>query len=308
MMRAPSKISRVARRMRKNAVLYLLLLLPLAYIIIFKYIPMYGAQIAFRDYRITRGIWDSPWVGFKYFVKFLNNRMFERVMVNTLRINFYSLLTFPCSIIFAFMLHYLPFKRFRKTLQIVSYAPHFISTVVMCGLILNYFSTFGMFNQLRSLLGLESVNYLSNAEAFPALFVWTGVWQGVGYGSILYISALSGVDYELHEAAIMDGATILKRVWHIDLPGILPMVMVMLVLRCGSLLSVGYEKVYLLQNDLNLKTSEVISTYVWKQGISATLPQYSYSTAVGLFTSVINLFMLVLVNGISKRMTSHSIW
>lgn len=308
MMRTSFSISRVAKRMRKNAVLYLLLLLPIAYIIIFKYVPMYGAQIAFRDYRITRGIWESPWVGLKYFEKFLNNRMFERVMVNTLRINFYSLLTFPCSIIFAFMLHYLPFKRFRKTLQIVSYAPHFISTVVMCGLILNYFSTFGMFNQLRSLLGLESVNYLSNAQAFPALFVWTGVWQGVGYGSILYISALSGVDYELHEAAIMDGATILKRVWHIDLPGILPMVMVMLVLRCGSLLSVGYEKVYLLQNDLNLKTSEVISTYVWKQGISATLPQYSYSTAVGLFTSVINLFMLVLVNGVSKRMTSHSIW
>lgn len=307
-MSAPSRFSRVARRMRKNAVLYLLLLLPLAYIIIFKYVPMYGAQIAFRDYRITRGIWESPWVGLKYFEKFLNNRMFERVMVNTLRINFYSLLTFPCSIIFAFMLHYLPFKRFRKTLQIVSYAPHFISTVVMCGLILNYFSTFGMFNQLRSVLGLESVNYLSSAEAFPALFVWTGVWQGVGYGSILYISALSGVDYELHEAAIMDGATILKRVWHIDLPGILPMVMVMLVLRCGSLLSVGYEKVYLLQNDLNLKASEVISTYVWKQGISATSPQYSYSTAVGLFTSVINLFMLVLVNGVSKRMTSHSIW
>lgn len=307
-MSSTSRISRVARRMRKNAVLYLLLLLPLAYIIIFKYVPMYGAQIAFRDYRITRGIWESPWVGLKYFEKFLNNRMFERVMVNTLRINFYSLLTFPCSIIFAFMLHYLPFKRFRKTLQIVSYAPHFISTVVMCGLILNYFSTFGMFNQLRSLVGLESVNYLSNAQAFPALFVWTGVWQGVGYGSILYISALSSVDYELHEAAIMDGATILKRVWHIDLPGILPMVMVLLVLRCGSLLSVGYEKVYLLQNDLNLKTSEVISTYVWKQGISATLPQYSYSTAVGLFTSVINLFMLVLVNGVSKRMTSHSIW
>lgn len=308
MMRTSFRISRVAKRMRKNAVLYLLLLLPIAYIIIFKYVPMYGAQIAFRDYRITRGILESPWVGFKYFEKFLNDRMFERVMVNTLRINFYSLLTFPCSIIFAFMLHYLPFKRFRKTLQIVSYAPHFISTVVMCGLILNYFSTFGMFNQLRSLLGLESVNYLSNAQAFPALFVWTGVWQGVGYGSILYISALSGVDYELHEAAIMDGATILKRVWHIDLPGILPMVMVMLVLRCGSLLSVGYEKVYLLQNDLNLKTSEVISTYVWKKGISATLPQYSYSTAVGLFTSVINLFMLVLVNGVSKRMTSHSIW
>ncbi|MGI6700263.1 MAG: ABC transporter permease [Christensenellales bacterium] len=296
------------RSLQKNAMQYLLLLLPITYIIVFKYVPMYGAQIAFRDYRITKGIWESPWVGFKHFEKFLTNRMFKRVMVNTLRINLYSLLTFPCSIIFAFMLHYVPYKRFRKTVQLVSYAPHFISTVVMCGLILNFFSTYGLINQLRSVLGLESVNYLSNANAFTPLYIWTGVWQGVGYGSILYVSALSGVDYDLHEAAIMDGATILKRIWHIDLPSILPMIVVMLVLRCGSLLSVGYEKVYLLQNDLNIKASEVISTYVWKQGVSATLPQYSYSTAVGLFTSVINLSMLVIVNNLSKKLTQHSIW
>ncbi len=307
-MRYPRTLPQRVRRLRKNAVLYLLLLLPVVYIILFKYVPMYGAQIAFRDYRLSLGIWDSPWRGLKHFRNFLQNRMFKRVMTNTLRINFYSLLTFPCSILFAFMLHYVPFRRFRKTVQLVSYAPHFISTVVMCGLILNYFSSFGMFNQLRGLLGMEPVNYLSNAGAFPALYVWTGVWQGVGYGSILYISALSGVDHELHEAALIDGASLLKRIWHIDLPGILPMVMVMLVLRCGSLLNVGYEKVYLLQNDLNLKTSEVISTYVWKQGISATIPQYSYSTAVGLFTSVINLTMLVIVNALSKRITSHSIW
>ncbi len=302
------KMRKKLRRIRGNAVLYVLLLLPVAYIIIFKYIPMYGAQIAFRDYRLSKGIWESPWVGWENFRLFFNNRMFERVLTNTLRINLYSLMTFPCSIIFAFMLHYVPFKRFRKTVQIVSYAPHFISTVVICGMILNYFSSFGMINQLRGLFGLSSVNYLGNANYFTALYVWTGVWQGVGYGSILYISALSGVDSELHEAAIIDGATILKRIWHIDIPCILPMVMVMLVLRCGSMLNVGYEKVYLLQNSLNLKTSEVISTYVWKQGISASIPQYSYASAVGLFTSVINLAMLVLVNWLSKRLTSHSIW
>jgi putative aldouronate transport system permease protein len=307
-MRQANHFNRLKRSLQKNAMQYLLLLLPITYIIVFKYVPMYGAQIAFRDYRITKGIWESPWVGFKHFEKFLTNRMFKRVMVNTLRINLYSLLTFPCSIIFAFMLHYVPYKRFRKTVQLVSYAPHFISTVVMCGLILNFFSTYGLINQLRSVLGLESVNYLSNANAFTPLYIWTGVWQGVGYGSILYVSALSGVDYDLHEAAIMDGATILKRIWHIDLPSILPMIVVMLVLRCGSLLSVGYEKVYLLQNDLNIKASEVISTYVWKQGVSATLPQYSYSTAVGLFTSVINLSMLVIVNNLSKKLTQHSIW
>ena len=307
-MRQANHFNRLKRSLQKNAMQYLLLLLPITYIIVFKYVPMYGAQIAFRDYRITKGIWESPWVGFKHFEKFLTNRMFKRVMVNTLRINLYSLLTFPCSIIFAFMLHYVPYKRFRKTVQLVSYAPHFISTVVMCGLILNFFSTYGLINQLRSVLGLESVNYLSNANAFTPLYIWTGVWQGVGYGSILYVSALSGVDYDLHEAAIMDGATILKRIWHIDLPSIFPMIVVMLVLRCGSLLSVGYEKVYLLQNDLNIKASEVISTYVWKQGVSATLPQYSYSTAVGLFTSVINLSMLVIVNNLSKKLTQHSIW
>lgn len=299
---------RRSTRLRRNAALYALLLLPMAYIIIFKYVPMYGAQIAFRDYGISRGIWESRWVGWQYFEQFLTNRMFKRVLTNTLRINLYSLMTFPCSIIFAFMLHYLPSRRFRKSVQMVSYAPHFISTVVICGLILSYFSSFGMVNQLRGVLGLSSVNYLGDAEMFTALFVWTGVWQGMGYGSILYTSALSGVDSELHEAAIIDGADILKRVWHIDIPGILPLIMVMLVLRCGSLLNIGYEKVYLLQNSLNLRASEVISTYVWKQGITATIPQYSYASAVGLFTSVINVFMLVIVNFIAKRTTHHSIW
>lgn len=296
------------RRIKRNAALYLLLLLPVTYIIVFKYVPMYGAQIAFRDYSLTKNIWDCTWVGLKYFRQFFNNRMFSRVLNNTLRINLYSLCTFPCSIIFAFMLHYVPFKRFRKTVQVVSYAPHFISTVVICGMILNYFSTYGMVNQLLGLLGIKSVNFLGSADAFTPLYVWTGVWQGVGYGSILYISALSGVDAELHEAAVIDGANILQRIWHIDFPSILPMVMVMLVLRCGSMLDLGYEKVYLLQNTLNLKASEVISTYVWKQGISATLPQYSYATAVGLFTSAINLLMLVIVNWVSKRITRYSIW
>ena len=307
-MQLSAKTRNFLRRMRKNWVLYAMLLLPLAYIIIFKYVPMYGAQIAFRDYKLTKGITESLWVGLKHFDKFINGRMFSRLLTNTLRITMYSLATFPCSIVFAFMLNYMPFKRFRKAVSIVSYAPHFISTVVICGIILNFFSSFGMINQFRGLFGLEAINFLSEAELFAGLYVWTGVWQGVGYGSIIYVSALSGVDNELHEAAIIDGATILKRVWHIDLPGILPMVMVMLVLRCGSLLSVGYEKVYLLQNTLNTTHSEVISTYVWKQGISASTPQYDYASAVGLFTSVVNLIMLVTVNWISRRMTSHSIW
>lgn len=302
------KHGKLKYRLRRNAILYVMLLLPMTYIILFKYVPMYGAQIAFRNYSLSKGIWNSPWVGWKYFEQFFKNRLFSRVLTNTLRINFYSLLTFPCSIIFAFMLHYVPFKRFRKTVQVISYAPHFISTVVICGLILNYFSSFGMINQLRSLFGLPSVNFLSDPNKFPALYVWTGVWQSVGYGSILYVSSLSGVDYGLHEAAIIDGASIRQRIFHIDIPSILPMVMVMLILRCGSMLSIGYEKVYLLQNSLNVKASEVISTYVWKQGISASLPQYSYASAVGLFTSAVNLVTLIIVNYVSRKLTKHSVW
>lgn len=296
------------RRMRRNWALYALLLVPLLYILVFKYGPMYGVQIAFRDYSIVKGITDSPWVGLKHFRNFFNNFMFSRVLKNTLLINLYSLMTFPCSILFALMIHYLPFRRYRKTVQLVSYAPHFISTVVICGMILSFFSSQGMVNQFRGIFGLAPVNFLGNASYFYSLYIWTGVWQEIGYGSILYVSSLSGVDPELHEAAIIDGASILKRMRHVDLPSILPMVMVMLVLRCGSLLSLGYEKIYLLQNSLNLVSSEVISTYVWKQGIAASIPQYSYAAAVGLFTSVVNLVMLVLVNWIARRTAHHALW
>lgn len=301
-------MKRLRVRLKHNAVLYLLLLLPVAYIIIFRYVPMYGAQIAFRNYSITKGIWNSPWVGLKHFERFINNRMFKRVLANTLRVSLYSLGTFPCSIIFAFMLHYAPFKRLQKTVQMVSYAPHFISTVVICAMINSFFSSYGMVNQLLELLGLKSVNFLGDPQLFTGLYVWTGVWQGLGYGSIIYLSALSGVDQELHEAAIIDGADLLKRIWHIDLPGILPMVTIMLIMRCGSIVSVGYEKIYLLQNSLNTTTSEVISTYVYKIGVNSATPQYSYASAIGLFTSVINLVMLVVTNTISKKLTNSSIW
>ncbi len=299
---------RLWHRIRKNAMLYLLLLLPVTYIIVFKYVPMYGAQIAFRDYSVSKGIWESPWVGLKHFERFINNRMFIRVLTNTLRISLYSLMTFPCSIIFAFMLHYLPFRRMKKTVQMISYAPHFISTVVICAMINSFFSSYGMVNQLRGLLGLDTVNFLGDPKLFTPLYVWTGVWQGVGYGSIIYISSLVSVDQELHEAAIIDGADLLKRVWHIDIPSILPMVTIMLIMRCGNIVSVGYEKVYLLQNTLNKTTSEVISTYVYNIGVNASMPQYSYSSAIGMFTSIINMVMLVVVNFISKKVSNNSIW
>ena len=299
--------SRIFRR--GHAVLYAMLAVPVAYILVFAYYPMYGAQIAFRDFSIVKGITQSPWVGLKHFRLFFQNYMFWRLMRNTLAISLYSLATFPVSIVLALLIHTMPLRRFRKSVQMITYAPHFISTVVMCGMILQFLSVRnGSVNQLLQLLGFAPVDFLGDARRFVGVYVWTGVWQGMGYGAILYISALAGVDQELHEAARMDGASLLQRMWHIDLPSIRGTIIITFILRCGTILSVGYEKVYLLQNSLNLSSSEVISTYVFKQGIAGGLPQYSYATAVGLFVSAINLLMLGVVNAVAKKTASMSLW
>lgn len=299
--------SRIFRR--GHVVLYAMLAVPVAYILVFAYYPMYGAQIAFRDFSIVKGITQSPWVGLKHFRLFFQNYMFWRLMRNTLAISLYSLATFPVSIVLALLIHTMPLRHFRKSVQMITYAPHFISTVVMCGMILQFLSVRnGSVNQLLQLLGFAPVDFLGDARRFVGVYVWTGVWQGMGYGAILYISALAGVDQELHEAARMDGASLLQRMWHIDLPSIRGTIIITFILRCGTILSVGYEKVYLLQNSLNLSSSEVISTYVFKQGIAGGLPQYSYATAVGLFVSAINLLMLGVVNAVAKKTASMSLW
>lgn len=300
---------RLYKAVRKNAVLYLLLLVPIAYILIFHYYPMYGAQIAFRSYSFKKGITGSPWVGLKYFRQFLTNYTFRRVITNTLSISLYAIAAFPIPVILALLVHYMPSRGLRRTVQMVSYAPHFISTVVMVGIIMQFFAARdGLINNLLLAMGLQSVDFLGNPDHFYGLYVWTGVWQTMGYNSIIYISSLSGIDPGLHEAAKIDGASLLKRIWHIDLPGIVPIVTTMFILRCGSILSLGYEKVYLLQNTLNISASEVISTYVYKQGLTAAIPQYSYSTAVGLFVSVVNILMLTLVNTLSRRLVKASLW
>ena len=294
---------------RRNWALYLILCIPVTYIILFCYVPMYGAQIAFKDYQLTYSISESRWVGFSYFTTFFSNYMFERLIFNTLKLSLYSLLTFPIPILFAVLLQYMPGRRFAKTIQMVTYAPHFISTVVMCSMILEFLSTRGgIVNILLNNLGIDTIDFMGEPKYFAGVYVWSGVWQSMGYSSIIYISALTSVDPTLHEAATIDGASLVRRIWHIDLPGIMPMITIMLVLRCGSLLSIGHEKVLLLQNDLNYTTSEVIQTYVWKMGITAKIPQYSYSSAVGLFTSVINFVMLVLMNTIANRMSGSSLW
>lgn len=304
-----SKFGIILRHIRKDWVLYALLSIPIAYIIVFAYGPMYGAQIAFRDYSVGKGITNSTWVGLKHFDNFLGNYMFPRLIKNTFSISLYSLMTFPFSIILALLLHNMPLRGIKKTVQMISYAPHFISTVVMCGMILQFLATRnGVINNVLEGLGFERIDFMGQAKYFAGVYVWSGVWQNAGYGSILYLSALSAVDPGLHEAAHIDGASLVQRIWHIDLASILPTITIMFILSCGNILSVGYEKVYLLQNNLNSSASEVISTYVYKQGLTSALPQYSYSTAIGLFVSVINMAALTLVNGISRRTSSNSLW
>lgn len=295
--------------LKHNWELYLLVAIPMAYIIIFKYVPMWGVQIAFRNYKPGLGITGSEWVGLEHFRRFLSNYKFTEILWNTIAISLYSLCTFPIPILFALLLNYVKNQRFKKTVQMVTYAPHFISTVVMVGIIVQFLDArTGVVNQIVELFGGQATNFLAYEEYFRHIYVWTDVWQGFGYSSIIYIAALSGVSPELHEAAIIDGASIPQRIWHVDLPGILPTVSIMLILRCGSILSVGYEKIYLMQNSLNIGTSEIISTYVYKQGIASTLPQYSYSTAVGLFVSIINVIMLLIVNKITDKISGNSLF
>ena len=297
-------------RARKNYQLYLILLLPLLYFVIFHYVPMYGAQIAFRRFLAVEGILGSPWVGLDFFVKFFQSFQFGRVVGNTVGISVYTLAAgFPVPILLALMLNNSSLPRFRKTVQMVTYAPHFISTVVLVGLILQFLSPrFGAINQLIKALGMEPVLFMGEPGFFKSVYVWSGVWQNAGWGTIIYLAALAGIDPTLHEAAIVDGASKLQRTVHIDVPGILPTAIIILILNMGQLMNVGFEKVFLMQNALNLQASEIIQTYVYKIGIAASLPNYSYGAAIGLFNSVINFVLIVIVNGIARRVGDTSLW
>ncbi len=302
---------RIKREVSRNYVLYLLSLVPFAILIIFKYIPMYGIQIAFRDYKVVRGISGSKWVGLKYIYKFFNSPLAMTYIWNTLAISLYELLTFPLSLILALLLTYIPSNRFRKTVQMVSYAPHFISTVVMCGMITQFLDVrSGMINKVLEVFGIKARSWMTYTSAFRHIYVWSGEWQGLGYGSIIYIAALAGVSSELHEAAIVDGANILQRIWHVDIPSVLPTFCVLLILKCGSIMSVGFEKVLLLQNNLNKNVSEIISTYTYNIGLnsSGAMPQYSYGSAIGLFTSFVNMILLFIVNTITRKLSGSGLW
>lgn len=303
------KRERVISHFRRFGALYIMLILPMAILIIFRYVPMYGVQIAFRNYRITRSIEASPWVGFKYFEKFFSYYDFWPIVRNTLVVNLYSLLTFPLSLILALLISHLPFRKYAKAVQNVSYIPHFISTVVLCSMVIQFLNArVGMINTFLGLFGIQPVNYMAKKEYYYSIYVWSGVWQNLGYSSIIYIATLSGVSPELHEAAVVDGANIPRRIWHIDIPAVMPTFCILLIMRCGSLLSVGFEKALLLQNSLNMSVSEVISTYSYNISLNSAVPQFSYASAIGLFTSVINLVILCIVNGVVGRISDSSIW
>ena len=290
--------------------LFLFLLPAVIYILIFAYYPMAGVQIAFRSYSPRGGIWHSPWVGMKHFIKFFKSYQFSRVIVNTLRISFYSLVVnSPLAIIMALAINLVRNARFKKFVQTVTYMPHFISIVVLVGMMIQLLNpVMGLYGTLFRLFGGKGYpqDLLTKSSAFPHLYVWSGTWQNLGWNTIIYISALSAVDPELHEAAMIDGATRLKRVIHIDFPVLLPTVAIMLILNAGSIMSVGFEKTYLMQNSTNLVYSEVISTYVYKTGMSQGTSQFSYASAIGLFNSVINCFMLVVFNGLSNKLSKGS--
>ena len=296
------KLNKVTR----NWVLYLFLLPTLIYLLIFNYWPMYGVQIAFRNFKPTKGIWGSPWVGMKNFDKFFHSYMFKDLLTNTIVLSVYQIVaSFAFPILLALLLNYCVSNKLRKVTQMVTYAPHFISTVVLVGMLNVFLSESGIINHLLNLLGLRSVPFLSDAGMFRHIYVWSHIWQRTGYNSVIYIAALAGVNPELHEAAIVDGANKLQRILHIDRPAIMPTAIILLIMSTGNMLSLGFEKVYLMQNDLNLGVSEIISTYVYKIGLLNA--QYSYSTAIGLYNSVINLIVLLTVNKIADKLSGTSL-
>jgi putative aldouronate transport system permease protein len=302
--------SSLKSRLIKCWQLYALLFLPCLFIFIFKYIPIYGAQIAFKNFNVSQGIWGSDWVGFKQFARFFQSYDFWRVLKNTLVLSFYQLIaTFPFPIILAMGLNYCKNVFFKKTVQMVTYAPHFISIVVIAGLAIQFLSPRGgALNNILSLLGFETINFLGKPEWFSSIFVWSDVWQNMGFSCIIYLAALAGIDPTLHEAGAMDGASKLRRAWSIDLPGILPIAVILLILNMGHVLDLGFEKVLLLQNPLNMQSSEIIDTYVYKVGLVSSLPNFSYAAAIGLFKNMVNMLLLLTVNQIARRIGQTSLW
>lgn len=293
---------------KRNYQLYLFLLPVALYFLVFHYLPMYGVIIAFKNFSPVLGFNGSPWIGFDHFERFFSSPQFLKLLGNTLILSVYSLVAgFPLPIVLAIALHYVPNRAFKKVIQTVTYAPHFISVVVIVGMVTMFLSpTTGIVNHLLGMLDQDPISFMTSPSYFSSIYVWSGIWQNVGWSSIIYLAALSTVDTSLHESAKIDGAGIWTRIWHIDIKGIAPTIIILLILDMGNVMTVGFEKVFLMQNALNLTSSEIISTYVYKAGILGG--QFSFSTAVGLFNSVINFIMLIAVNKVARRIGDTSLW
>lgn len=305
-----TKTGIIFKKIMRSRQLYLMMLLPVIYFVAFKYIPMLGIQIAFKKYNTVLGIWGSPWVGFRNFIKFFESYQFERVLTNTLALSIYQLIAaFPFPIILALAINNIDNKPYKKIVQMTTYAPHFISTVVMVGVVVQFLSLrLGIVNIILQSFGIKAVDFLGEPGYFRSIYVWSGIWQNSGWGTIIYLAALSGIDVQLYEAATIDGANRWKRCIYIDIPGIMPTAVVLLIMQTGRIMQVGFEKVLLLQTPLNLRTSEVLQTYVYKIGFASNMTDYSYSTAIGLFTSVINFILIITVNRIAKKFGETSLW
>ena len=293
---------------RKNYELYLFLLPAVIILFCFNYIPMYGIQIAFREFKPVDGIWGSKWVGFENFQRFFSSKQFGTILKNTLVLSIYEIaVTFPIPIIMALLLNQFRFQRFKKVYQVATYLPHFVSTVVLIGMVKILLSpSIGIMGAVADLLHTQAPNLMGEAKAFRSIYVWSGVWQNAGWDSIIFIAALSGIDPSLYEAASVDGATKWQKIINIDIPCIIPTCLIMLILRIGGIMSIGFEKVYLLQNALNLSVSDIIATYTYRIGIVKF--QYSLSATVGLFNTIVNVILLVTANKISNKLSNESLW
>lgn len=298
---------------KKNLSLYLLIMPAVIYVILLHYMPIFGLFIAFKDYNSYQGIFGSPWagmMGFEHFITFIKLPNFWLIMRNTLILSVYSIvLNTVLPIILALFINEIRSKIFKKTVQTISYAPYFISTVVVVGMLFSFCDVeSGILNSIGAIFGIETINLMESAFWFPTIYVVSGLWQGLGWWAIIYIGTLANVDQSLHEAAVLDGAGRLKRIWYVNVPVILPMAIIMFIMSLGNMLSVGFEKVYLMQTSANLTTSEIISTYVYRVSLMAKIPQYSYATAIGLFNSVINIILLITANFISRKVSATSLW
>ena len=305
-----TRAARLYHGIMRHWQLYLLMLLPIIWVIMFRYVPIWGSQIAFKDYKLALGVAGSPWAEpiYKHFLKFFKSNQFSRLMINTIGLSLYNILAgiFP-PIILAIALNYCSSRFFSKTVQLVTYMPYFISTVLVVSILTQMLSLSGAVNKLIEAMGGTPIQFLSKPEWFKTLYVFSELWQKTGYNAVVYIAALAAISPELHEAAIVDGANIWQRILHVDIPGIMPTMITLTILACGRILTMGYEKVLLMQNLQNMRASDVISTYVYRIGIAEGM-QFSYSTAIGLFQSVVSLMMLTLVNGISRKVSDSSLW